>query len=424
MGFGARIWASGAVLPGRARQAVDAERGVALIWRQDVYALPNGRTSFGLKDGISRPAVEGSGEPGTNPHETPLKAGEFVLGYPDETGTVTPLPEPDVLGRNGTYVVDPLVGPHDGGGRFTVPREPIRRRLNDLRGSSSTGAAKREHTVTGVQTDDAGATVAISLPDGFARTDPRGLRGRLRQRCTHRGEQAGIGFTGGRYAESFAQADVHMDWPLSRREVHLFFSPAGLVVVAPLPEDRYRVVATMDEAPDHPALADVQTLLDARGPARERVTVRDVVWSSRFHVHHRLAETYRRGRVFLAGDAALVHSPAGGQGMNTGIQDAMALAALLGDALGGPSDVARLDTYEATRRPIAREVITTTHGLTHAATIRNPLARALRNVGFRGAGQIPPVRQRRAMNLSELATTPRARPKSTAGTSLRTDGGA
>jgi Dyp-type peroxidase family len=79
--------------------------GVEAIWRQDVYALANERTSFGFKDGISHPAVEGSGIPGTNPHEAPLKAGEFVLGYPDETGDLPPMPRPEVLGRNGTYVV-------------------------------------------------------------------------------------------------------------------------------------------------------------------------------------------------------------------------------------------------------------------------------------------------------------------------------
>jgi Dyp-type peroxidase family len=79
--------------------------GVEAIWRQDVYALANERTSFGYKDGISHPAIEGSGIPGTNPHEAPLKAGEFVLGYPDETGDMPPMPQPDVLGRNGTYVV-------------------------------------------------------------------------------------------------------------------------------------------------------------------------------------------------------------------------------------------------------------------------------------------------------------------------------
>jgi deferrochelatase/peroxidase EfeB len=67
--------------------------------------LPTERDPFGFKDGISQPAIEGSGIPGTNPHEMPLKAGEFILGYQDETGDVAPVPQPAVLGRNGTYIV-------------------------------------------------------------------------------------------------------------------------------------------------------------------------------------------------------------------------------------------------------------------------------------------------------------------------------
>jgi Dyp-type peroxidase family len=89
----------------RARRSYADLRGVDVIWRQDCYQLPNERTSFGFKDGIGQPAVEGSGIPGTNPHEPPIKAGEFILGYPDETGGLPPMPTPEVLGRNGTYVV-------------------------------------------------------------------------------------------------------------------------------------------------------------------------------------------------------------------------------------------------------------------------------------------------------------------------------
>jgi len=93
----------GAVLQ-RARAAYDLLPGVEAIWRQEVYALPGERTSFGFKDGISHPAIEGSGVPGTNPHEPPLKAGELVLGYRDEMGGFPPAPQPDVLGRNGGYI--------------------------------------------------------------------------------------------------------------------------------------------------------------------------------------------------------------------------------------------------------------------------------------------------------------------------------
>jgi Dyp-type peroxidase family len=79
--------------------------GVAEIWRQDCYALPDEREAFGFKDGISHPAIEGSGIPGSNPKEVPFKAGEFILGYRNEMDELPPSPTPDVLGRNGTFVV-------------------------------------------------------------------------------------------------------------------------------------------------------------------------------------------------------------------------------------------------------------------------------------------------------------------------------
>ncbi|MFC7278864.1 Dyp-type peroxidase [Paractinoplanes rhizophilus] len=97
--------ASLAQLVERARQAQDEFPGVDVIWRQDCYQLATGRTSFGFKDGIGQPVVEGAGTAPANPGEPPIKAGEFILGYPDETGGLPPMPTPDVLGRNGTYVV-------------------------------------------------------------------------------------------------------------------------------------------------------------------------------------------------------------------------------------------------------------------------------------------------------------------------------
>jgi Dyp-type peroxidase family len=89
----------------RARKAYHELPGITAIWRQDCYVLPTEREHFGFKDGISHPAVEGSGIPGTNPAEPPFKAGEFVLGYRDEMGSFPPMPWPEVLGRNGTYIV-------------------------------------------------------------------------------------------------------------------------------------------------------------------------------------------------------------------------------------------------------------------------------------------------------------------------------
>jgi Dyp-type peroxidase family len=89
----------------RARDTFSDLPGVSLIWRQDVASLPTERDPFGFKDGLGQPAIEGSGISGSNPHEPPLKAGEFILGYQDETGDLLPPPQPEVLGRNGTYMV-------------------------------------------------------------------------------------------------------------------------------------------------------------------------------------------------------------------------------------------------------------------------------------------------------------------------------
>ena len=88
-----------------AQEALRDLRGVVPIWQQKVQAATDLRNTFGFADGIAHPAVEGSGIPGTNPHEEPLKAGEFVLGYEDELHNISPVPQPEVLGRNGTYAV-------------------------------------------------------------------------------------------------------------------------------------------------------------------------------------------------------------------------------------------------------------------------------------------------------------------------------
>ncbi|MCA2211802.1 FAD-dependent oxidoreductase [Jidongwangia harbinensis] len=265
------------------------------------------------------------------------------------------------------------------------------------------GTVHRRHRLTGIENDDDGVVATVAGPGGTThRVHARYVAGCDGMHSAVR-DRTGIGFTGDRYGQSFVLADVRMAWSLPRDTVSLFFSPAGLVVVAPLPGDRYRVVATLDDAPEQPGLADLQNLLDARGPRRAPATVTEVLWSSRFRVHHRLADRYRRGSVFLAGDAAHVHSPAGGQGMNTGIQDAMVLARLLADAVTAPPGTVDLDAYQARRRPVAAGVVAMTDRLTRAATVRNPVARRLRNAALSLAGRSATVRHRLALNLSELS---------------------
>ena len=214
-------------------------------------------------------------------------------------------------------------------------------------------------------------------------------------------QQSGIAFPGGEYEASFVLADVSMEWPLSREEVTLFYSPKGLVVVAPLPNERFRIVATVDEAPEVPSLEFMQAVLDARGPTTNPGRLHDVAWSSRFHIHHRVARTLRKGRVLLCGDAAHVHSPAGGQGMNTGIQDSISLAEALTSTLRD-GDEARLDAWAAQRHKVASDVVTLTDRMTRVATMKSPTGQALRNIAVAFAGHLPPVRAAVARTLAEL----------------------
>ncbi|WP_405135779.1 FAD-dependent monooxygenase [Nocardia sp. NBC_01388] len=261
----------------------------------------------------------------------------------------------------------------------------------------------RPYEVTCLTQDGSGVTLEYTGPEGTGslRADyvigADGMHSKVR-------EAAGIGFTGSTYQESFVLADIHMTWPDPRNEVSLSLSPEGVTVVAALPDatgTRYRVVATIAEAPEKPSLEDVQAILDQRRPD-SNVKVHDVLWSSRFRVHHRLADHYRADRVFLAGDAAHVHSPAGGQGMNTGIQDAALLGTLLARTLHGAPDL--LDTYETTRRPVAAGVVKFTDRLTRMATLRPRPARLLRNLLITTATRIPAVRNTLAHQLSELST--------------------
>jgi 2-polyprenyl-6-methoxyphenol hydroxylase-like FAD-dependent oxidoreductase len=213
-------------------------------------------------------------------------------------------------------------------------------------------------------------------------------------------EQAGIGFAGGEFAESFALADVRLTGDAPRDEVILFYANEGLTVLAPLPDDIFRIVAPATDAPKVPSPAFVQSLLDKRAFGPGRLEVTDLVWGTRFHIHHRVADRYRAGRVLLAGDAAHVHSPAGGQGMNLGITDAIALADALAEVLHGGSDTA-LDAYATAQRRRAEQVLKLTGRLTRIAALPRPL-RPIRNSGMRLAARVPAVRRQLAIQLSGL----------------------
>jgi 2-polyprenyl-6-methoxyphenol hydroxylase-like FAD-dependent oxidoreductase len=213
-------------------------------------------------------------------------------------------------------------------------------------------------------------------------------------------EQAGIGFAGSEFAESFTLADVRLAGAAPRDEVILFYAAEGLTVLAPLPGDIFRIVAPTANAPKAPSADFVQVLLDSRGFGPGESVVTELLWGTRFHIHHRVADSYRAGRRLLAGDAAHVHSPAGGQGMNLGILDAISLAGALTEVLSGGPD-ATLDAYATVQRGYAEQVLKLTGRLTRMATLPRPL-RPIRNSAMRLAARVPAVRRQLAIQLSGL----------------------
>jgi 2-polyprenyl-6-methoxyphenol hydroxylase-like FAD-dependent oxidoreductase len=264
------------------------------------------------------------------------------------------------------------------------------------------GVIHRRVTATCAEQDSAGARVTVNGPDGEQVISARYVVGADGMNSVVR-QATGIGFDGGTYEDSFVLADVRLNWPLGQHEVSLFFSPAGLVVVAPLPGGSYRVVATMDNAPEHLSKSDVQAVMDSRGPQASNATVLDVLWSSRFRLHHRLANSYRCGRLILMGDAAHVHSPAGGQGMNTSLVDAVVLGETLAGVVGRNRPETMLDVYESLRRPAAARVLGLAGRLTDMATTHGIFKRAARNVLLSFVDLVPIVKRQIEMNLSGLS---------------------
>jgi len=298
-------------------------------------------------------------------------------------------------GRRLLIPVDFSVLPTEYAYSLMVPQATTERLLLD-RLTELGGTVIRPKTLASVRQDANGATATFDDGDVITARYVVGADG---IHSTVR-EQAGIGFEGGVYQESFTLADVRLGGEVPTDEVILFWAKAGLTVVAPLPGDIFRIVAPVPDAPEEPSAEFIQQLLDERGLGAGRMVVTDVIWGSRFRIHHRVADTYRAGRLLLAGDAAHVHSPAGGQGMNLGIQDGVALADALAAVLGGaPESV--LDDYSAARRPIAQQVVEMTDRLTRLATLPRAL-RPIRNVAIGLAGRIPTVQRALAMRLSGL----------------------
>jgi 2-polyprenyl-6-methoxyphenol hydroxylase-like FAD-dependent oxidoreductase len=191
-------------------------------------------------------------------------------------------------------------------------------------------------------------------------------------------ETLGIGFPGGTYEHLFYVADVEAYGPQMNRQLHASLDEAEFILLFPLKREGHArlvgVVRDDADASDGLTWDDVSTVL----LGRMGITVERVNWFSTYRVHHRVADHFRRGRAFILGDAAHIHSPVGGQGMNTGIGDAVNLAWKLADVLGARAGASLLDSYEPERIAFARRLVATTDRAFTIATSRGPLARRIR----------------------------------------------
>lgn len=186
-------------------------------------------------------------------------------------------------------------------------------------------------------------------------------------------------FPGGTYAHMFYVADVEASGPVMDRELHVALDVADFLAVFPLKAPgRARLIGTVRQeatAADRPITwGDVsQSIVQ-----RMRISVTRIHWFSTYHVHHRVARSFRDGRVFLLGDAAHIHSPVGGQGMNTGIGDAVNLGWKLAAVLHGAADAMLLDSYEAERIAFAERLVATTDRVFTFITRDGAIARFVR----------------------------------------------
>jgi len=213
----------------------------------------------------------------------------------------------------------------------------------------------------------------------------------------------GIPFEGSALESQFVLADLAITGSLVESQANGFLHASGVLGFFPLGAGSWRLVAQVplgDDAVDDPTLPELQAIADERGPGDLRLS--DPSWLSHFRINERRVQRYREGRVLLAGDAAHIHSPVGGQGMNTGIGDAYNLGWKLAWVVSGVAPPSLLDSYEAERSPIAEDVLRTTGTMTRAITTRSPFVRRVRNTLMALVTRLPPLTRAVATRIAEL----------------------
>src|SRR4051794_22132812 len=228
-----------------------------------------------------------------------------------------------------------------------------------------------------------------------------------------------VPFLGQPYPWDWLFADARLDWPGRSDAVHVFAHPDGLpLACVPITPHLWRLSLPTpgDRGGNPPTLEEIQTLVDERGPGGITVSDPETLTSLRCQI--RSTSTYRRGRVLLAGDAVHIHSPAGGQGMNTGMLDATNLAWKLALVTRGRTADTLLDSYGAERRPVATEVLHFSQSLVRFATAPRSLRRSVRDAAL-PAFRLPPLQRRLARRMSQMSVTylhsPLTRPGRVAG---------
>lgn len=224
----------------------------------------------------------------------------------------------------------------------------------------------------GFEQDENGLSARLREPDGTERTEPYAYLVACDGAHSVVRHHLGLDFEGDTLGLDWTQGDFHLSgYPFPSSQLAIFWHEDGPLLFFPMAPDRARVITSLGPSTATPPVAldqeAFQKMVDARGPGG--ITLTGTEWVSAFRINERQVETYRSGRVFLAGDAAHIHSPAGGQGMNTGMQDAINLAWKLALVIRGIGAPALLESYDLERRPVGALVIAASGRMTRIGTL-------------------------------------------------------